>query len=187
MLRKLIVLLVMLSLVLTSACGSDDKKASRSGAGATASQAGGGTASPDVCPSEATKKFAKTRFVADAGLAFGAFHRWIYKPYKEGTFQKGAEGRTKAMVKAAAAGAFTVNRLNAARKMVNADPKLCGALKKPLDGLMTKLKTLPDKLKSGNINPAEIGSVGGAIDAFKSDASKSGNDIKERTPPNVGG
>ncbi|MFJ2115682.1 hypothetical protein ACIOEX_27985, partial [Streptomyces sp. NPDC087850] len=35
------------------------------------------------------QKFAKTRFVANAGLAAGATYQWIIKPYKKGKFKKG--------------------------------------------------------------------------------------------------
>ncbi|WP_067487888.1 hypothetical protein [Actinomadura hibisca] len=191
MFRRILVLpVLLLALAVSSACGGNSQSADTRGAvGSTTTPATSITPtasdSPEVCPSEQTKKFAKTRFTADAGLAFGAFHRWIYKPYQAGTFNKDAEGRTKAFVKAGAAAAFAANRLNAARKMVNADPKLCGALKKPLDSLTNSLGGMVDKLKSGDINPAEIGAVGGAIDSFKSDASKNGAGITERTPPSL--
>ncbi|MFC4912503.1 hypothetical protein [Actinomadura gamaensis] len=202
MFRKLLVPPLLLALVLFApvACRNNSKNASVSGSsqgttpmpGTTGGESGSpggqsgspGGESPGVCPSKATKKFAKTRFVGDAGLAFGAFHRWIYKPYKAGTFKSGADGRKKAIVKAAAAGAFSVNRLNAARKMVNADPTLCGALKKPLDSLWNSLSGLTGKLKSGNADPSEIGSIGGAIDSFRQQAGKNGADIKDKNPPN---
>ncbi|MFC9977943.1 hypothetical protein ACFVH6_44255 [Spirillospora sp. NPDC127200] len=192
MFRRILVLpVLLLALTVAAACGGGNNREAdtRGAAGSTTTPATSITPtasdSPAVCPSEQTKKFAKTRFTADAGLAFGAFHRWIYKPYKAGTFNKGAEGRTKAFVKAGAAAAFAANRLNAARKMVDADPKLCGALKKPLDSLTNTLSGMVDRLKSGDVNPAEIGALGGAIDSFKDDASKNGAGITERTPPSL--
>ncbi|RFU42910.1 hypothetical protein DZF91_04015 [Actinomadura logoneensis] len=201
--RKLLVLPVLLALVLlgTGACGSKAHHASDTSGVTTASPGGGeqspggtgpggaqspgGTASPAVCPTESTKKFAKTRFVADAGLAFGAFHRWIYKPWQAGSFKSGAQNRKKTIVKAAAAGAFVVNRLNAGRKLVNADPTLCKTLKQPLDSLWNHLSGLTGKLKSGNVDPNEIGSVGGAVEKFRQEAAQQGANIKDKTPPNV--
>ncbi|MBW8481947.1 hypothetical protein [Actinomadura parmotrematis] len=189
MLRKIIVLPVLLAtLVGAGACGGGSKDAApvgNTGSAVAASGTASGSASPAACPSEATAKLAKTRFVADAGLAFGAFHRWIYKPYQAGTFKSGADGRTKAIVKAAAAGAFALNRLNAGRKMVNADPTLCKALKQPLDAAWNKISQLTGKLKSGDVDPSEIGAVGGALDALKSQASQAGVNIKDRDVPNV--
>ncbi|RMI42011.1 hypothetical protein EBO15_21300 [Actinomadura harenae] len=153
--------------------------------GATGTEGATGTASPAACPTSSTKKFAKTRFVGDAGLAFGSFHRYIYKPWQAGSFKSGAQGRGKAIAKAAAAGAFTVNRLNAARKLVNADPTLCKALKQPLDNLWASVSGLTGKLKSGNADPNEIGGVGGAIEKFRQEAGQNGANIKDQAPPNV--
>ncbi|MEV4253901.1 hypothetical protein AB0J52_12130 [Spirillospora sp. NPDC049652] len=194
--RKLLVLPVLLALALlgSGACGSKQQHATGTSGVANTSpamtgspgpQGTAGTGSPAACPSEATKKFAKTRFVTDAGLAFGAFHRWIYKPWQAGTFKSGADGRKKAIVKAAAAGAFTLNRLNAGRKLVDADPTLCKTLKQPLDSLKNSLSGLTAKLKSGNADPGEIGSVGGAVEKFRQEAAQNGTNIKDKTPPNV--
>ena len=44
--------------------------------------------------------FEKTRFVVDVGLAVGALRQWVYKPFRAGAFASGANGRTKAFVKA---------------------------------------------------------------------------------------
>ncbi len=55
--------------------------------------------------------FAKTKFVIHVGLAFGAFHRYIYDPYKAGAFRAGAGGRTKALLKAGAAALYAAHEL----------------------------------------------------------------------------
>ncbi|WP_067833300.1 hypothetical protein [Actinomadura kijaniata] len=188
MVRKIFALVALVALV-AAGCGGHDRSAVTSGAHGSSpatTSAATTSASPAACPSEQNKKFAKTRFAADAGLAFGAFHRWIWKPYQAGTFQSGAEGRTAAMVKAAAAGAFALNRLNAARKLVDDDPTLCKALKQPLDALWNSVNGLTEKLRSGNLNPAEIGTVGGAIDAFRDRSKQAGTEIKDREPPSLG-
>lgn len=188
MFRKLAVLPALL-LVLTG-CGGGSKDASTTGAGGSSSAGAVATtsdsASPAVCPSEATKKLAKTRFAVDAGLAFGAFHRYIYKPYQAGTFKSGADGRTKAFVKGGAAALFAANRLNAARKMVNADPSLCKVLKAPIDAVWTKMTALVDKVKSGNVNPTEIDDIAKEITGVKDGAAGVGANIKERVPPGLG-
>ena len=71
-------------------------------------------AEPTASSSAEKQKFAKTRFVANAGLAAGATYQWIVKPYRKGKFKKGAKGRKLALVKAGVAGAFAYNRLKAA-------------------------------------------------------------------------
>ena len=80
-------LAVLVPAALLSGCGSDSKTV-------TTTNASGQTTTrtvPDV-------KFAKTKFVLHTGLAIGAFRRYIYKPWKAGKFQKGADGRTTALV-----------------------------------------------------------------------------------------
>lgn len=75
----------------STACGSDSGHRTTSSASAPAAP----TASADK------QKLAKTRFVANAGLAAGATYQWIVKPYKKGKFKKGANGRTFTLIKAA--------------------------------------------------------------------------------------
>ena len=87
-----------------TACGGDDD----SGAATTP------TAS--VTSSAERQKFAKTRFVANAGLAAGATYQWIVKPWRAGKFKSGADGRRVALVKAGLAGTFAYNRLKAASR-----------------------------------------------------------------------
>lgn len=191
MFRKLAVLPALLLVLAMTACGGSSKDAKTSGAGDGSATAGAevtasGSGSPSVCPTKATKKFAKTRFAADAGLAFGAFHRYIYKPYRAGTFKSGADGRTKAFVKGGAAALFAANRLNAARKLVSADPTLCKVLKAPVDAVWNQMTAIVDKVKSGNINPAEIDSIESGIGSITSGASSAGTNIKERVPPSLG-
>src|SRR5690348_4856596 len=58
--------------------------------------------------------FAKSKFVLHAGLAAGAFHRYIYKPYRRGALKKGVPGRKKALVKAGASALFAYHELKVA-------------------------------------------------------------------------
>lgn len=175
MFRKLLLIPILVATLV--ACGGGNKGAGDVAATATS------MAEAAECPTSNTKAFAKTRFVADAGIAFGAFHRWIYKPYKAGSFQSGASGRTKALVKGGVAGAFAVNRLNAARKMVDSSPLLCKTLKAPLAALSASLGALAGKLKSGNVNPSEIDSVNGQVEGTRQEAGKTGTTITDKDVP----
>ncbi|WP_344837391.1 hypothetical protein [Actinocorallia longicatena] len=176
----LVVPLLAVSLV---GCGSSDKVVSTgSQASATASgvvATGSASASPSTCPTKATKSFAKTRFAADMGLAFGTFYRWIYKPFQAGTFKAGADGRKTAIAKGAAAGLFTVNRLNAARKLVSADPTLCKYLKAPFDKVTESIQSAVNGLKSGDTSA--IAGAGAAIEQARKAAQDSGVNITDRS------
>ena len=88
--RPLVLLLCAIALVpaalVASGCGGDTKTVS----GTNASGQTTTRTVPDV-------KFAKTKFVLHTGLALGAFHRYIYKPWKAGKLKKGAGGRVVAL------------------------------------------------------------------------------------------
>ncbi|MDX6742025.1 hypothetical protein [Actinocorallia sp. A-T 12471] len=153
--------------------------------GAAASQVPTVTASPTgaaACPTAATKKFAKTRFVADAGLAFGAFNQWILKPYNAGGFNADAPKRKRTIAKAVAAGAFSLNRLNAARKMINADPTLCKTLKAPVEALWATASAAIEKVKTGDTSG--ISDASSALENMRQQAKDDGINIKDRQPPN---
>jgi len=160
-------------------------------AGATA--CGGGGTSQDtvaVAPAAASQtptptssaekqKFAKTRFVANAGLAAGAAYQWIVKPWKAGKFKKGAKGRTFALVKAGLAGTFAYNRLKAAVKNAQGDPLLSKAIA-PLTAGIDALKDLPSKLRKGDGSAA--GSFEDIINQVKEAGKSAGAEVKDQVP-----
>jgi hypothetical protein len=110
-------------------------------------------ATPSPGTPEQRQRFAKTRFVLNAGLAAGATYQWIVKPAREGKFKKGAKGRRTALVKAGLAGAFSYNRLKAAVRNAKGDPALSRALE-PLERGIAGLKDMPSKLRRGG-NPGD--------------------------------
>ena len=119
-------------------CGSDDTSTSQ--------------ATTLTCPTDNTKAFPKTRFVADVGLIAGSFHHWIWKPYKAGTFTKGADGRTFALVKAGAASLLIAKLTKNAVSNVEASPSLCNAIGEPLQKLSNAVSGLTDKIKHGDFS-----------------------------------
>jgi hypothetical protein len=181
--RQCALLLVPLLMAALVACGGGSKHAGPAAANRPAAPPSASAAAGTDCPTKNTKAFAKTRFVTDAGIAFGAFHRWIYKPYKAGSFKPGASGRTKALVKAGAAGLFAANRLNAARKLVDASPLLCKSIKAPLANLTSSLSGLAGKLKSGKSDDSEIDNVQKQVEGVRSDSGKAGASITDKNAP----
>jgi hypothetical protein len=153
-------------LVGATACGSDDKDTG---------------AAPSGTSTAEKQKFAKTRFVANAGLAAGATYQWIVKPYRAGKFKKGANGRTTALVKAGLAGAFTYNRLKAATKNAQGDPTLSKAVA-PLTAGIDALKDLPGKLRKGESTDSIVNSFDGAINSVKDAGKSAGAEVKDKVP-----
>ncbi|MFJ6011238.1 hypothetical protein [Streptomyces sp. NPDC092952] len=169
--RLLLPLLLSGTLVVgAAACGKSGGSAS-----------GSGSASPSATSSAEAQKFAKTRFVANAGLAAGATYQWIVKPYRAGKFKKGADGRTFALVKAGLAGGFTYNRLKAATENAKGDPLLAKAVA-PLTAGIESLKGLAGKLRNGQAGEGDIGAFESVINNIKSAGSSAGADVKDKVP-----
>jgi hypothetical protein len=173
-----------LAVALLGGCGGG-KTATMTPEGAVATNSAA-VASPSVgadgeynaeCPTGGnTKKFAKTRFALHAGLALGAFHRYIYKPLRSGGFNAGAEKRTRTFLKAAVAGAFALHELKVAKGFAVANPTLC----KAVEGVTSKFTSLTDKLKGGTATPSDLDASKSSMDGLQQDASKSGYDFKEQ-------
>ncbi|MFK0153612.1 hypothetical protein ACIQVL_03930 [Streptomyces sp. NPDC090499] len=136
-------------------------------------------ATPSPSTSAQKQKFAKTRFVANAGLAAGATYQWIVKPWKAGKFKKGAHGRTFTLVKAGLAGTFAYNRLKAAQRNAQGDPLLAKALA-PLTAAIDGLKNLPSKLRKGDTDAA--GSFQDVINNVKDAGKSAGAPVTNQVP-----
>ncbi|MDJ0347013.1 hypothetical protein QMK19_22900 [Streptomyces sp. H10-C2] len=169
-LRRLLTALLLCTALLTAttACNDKAKNAATSG-------------SPTPSTTAEQQKLAKTRFVANAGLAAGATYQWIIKPFRAGTFKKGADGRTFALVKAGLAGAFAYNRLKAAADNAKGDPTL-SKLVAPLTSGIDALKDLPSKLRKGDSTDAVVGSFENTINGVKDAGKKAGATVTDQIP-----
>ncbi|MEU5036685.1 hypothetical protein HLK56_08710 [Streptomyces sp. G9] len=176
--RTLAALLLSCALVAgATACGDSDDTSGGNAASASAA------ASPSVSVSASAEKqrLAKTRFVANAGLAAGATYQWIVKPYRAGTFKKGAEGRRLALVKAGLAGGFAYNRLKAASENAKGDPLLSKAVA-PLTAGIESLKELGTKFRKGEAGEGDVGAFESVIDSIKNAGKDAGAEVKDKVP-----
>jgi hypothetical protein len=146
---------------------------------------GSSTAGAGATSSTSTTHLAKTKFVLHAGLAFGAFHRYIYKPFKEGKFSGGLLHHKLATVKAGLAAAFAYHEVKLALQDARSSKLLSKALG-PLLALQTKLGALASGLKHGNVDGAAITS--GNSDAGKTSqaGAKAGQPISDQATPQFG-
>ena len=170
---RLTVTAVLAALVLAAAgCGS-------SGTSSSSPSAAAGTSATS------TTKFAKTKFVLHAGLAFGAFHRWIYKPAKAGELTHPFEHPLTA-AKAALAGAFVYHELKLALADAQADPTL-SKLVAPITDLQNKIHDLAGSVKSGGASPTDANGLDSAVSSIKDQAAGAGQPITEQTPASPSG
>ncbi|MBT2443337.1 hypothetical protein J7E93_25235 [Streptomyces sp. ISL-36] len=156
-------------LATTAACGGDDEGSAS------------GSATPTSTSSFEQQRLAKTRFVANAGLAAGATYQWIVKPYREGKFKKGADGRTFALVKAGLAGTFAYNRLKAAVNNAKGDALLSKAVA-PLTAGIDSLKELGTKLRKGEASEADVGAFENVINKVKDAGRSAGAEVTDKVP-----
>ena len=168
--RSVVVLVLVLGVFAAAGCGS-------SGSGSSSSSAAGSgstTASVGHLPT--------AKFVLHAGLAFGAFHRYIYKPFKAGSFTRGSFFKHKLeLVKAGLAGLFAYHEL----KLEVADAKASPILSKlltPVTALAAKLSALGSDLKSGHLAPSSVQSANSDITSLANQARQSGASIPDKIP-----
>jgi hypothetical protein len=154
------------------------------GSSTTSSPSAGASAS-GATSTTSTVKLAKTKFVLHAGLAFGAFHRWIYKPAKAGTLRHPFEHPLTA-AKAALAGAFVYHELKLALADAQADPTL-SKLVAPITALQDKIHGLAGSVKSGGASPTDVNDLNSTISSIKDQAAGAGQSITEQTPASPSG
>ncbi|MCW7943653.1 hypothetical protein AAW14_16735 [Streptomyces hygroscopicus] len=151
------------------------------GGGSAAQEAAAYIAVPTPSPTTQAQrqKFARTRFVANAGLAAGASYQWIVKPWKAGAFRKGTRGRTAALAKAALAGTFAYNRLKAAVRNAHGDPRLSRSLAPLVEGI-DALKGLSARLRKGD--ESAVRSFDDVIAKVKDAGRRSGAPVGNHVP-----
>jgi hypothetical protein len=159
--------------------------ASTAGGAASSASASTGDGSTTDCPTSNTTSFAKTKFVAHAGLAFGVFHRYLYKPYRAGTFTSGGtRSKVLAFAKAGAAALFIKREVRLASEDVKANPTLCKVVAAPLASLGDSISGAVDKLKGGDVSG--LTAANSAIAAVESGAQGSGTTITEDPNAKIG-
>ncbi|MER5621470.1 hypothetical protein ABT061_10560 [Streptosporangium sp. NPDC002544] len=131
----------------------------------------------EECPAAGNaKKFAKTRFALHAGLALGAFYRYIYRPLRSGGFKAGAEKRKRTFAKAAVAGLFTVHELKVAKRFALANPTLC----KGVTAVTASFDRLTSKLKNGTATEADLAATKDSFTGLQQKATQNGYGFKEK-------
>jgi hypothetical protein len=176
MAKRLLGLVISLTLVAFLAAGCKSSSTTAAAGGVSATSAASVSAGPASCPSEASG-FAKTKFLAHSALGFGAFHRYIYKPFRAGTFRKGAHGRVAAFVKAGLAALFVKREIRLAFAAAQNSPALCKIVVSPMRKVSESVQAAVSKLKHGDASG--VGSIESAISQVESQASSQGSNIVE--------
>jgi hypothetical protein len=162
---RTVIAIAAVALALAAAgCGSSSKSSSTGGAAVSTS-------------TSSSVHLAKTKFVLHAGLAFGTFHRWIYKPVKAGALKHPLSHKL-ALVKGGLAAAFVIHEVKLALAAAKGDPTL-SKLVAPLTALQSKLSSLPSALRSGKANGSDVVSANDSIASLKQQAAGAGQPVSE--------
>ncbi len=121
--------------------------------------------------------FAKAKFAVHAGVAAGAFYRYIYNPWRAGTFKQGAPGRKRALAKAAASGLVVVHELRVAARDARCDGPALKTLASPISSLLAAVTSLQALATGGGIG--SIGTAATAFDSLKTAAAAAGATVKQ--------
>ncbi|MBV9048723.1 MAG: hypothetical protein JOY58_10675 [Solirubrobacterales bacterium] len=166
----LLALICCICAVCIAGCGSSSSSSS------SAASSGAVTTSS----SAASTHFAKTKFVLHAGLAFGAFHHWIYKPIRAGDLRHPFSHKVT-LIKAGLASAFVYHELKLAAEDVKSSPTL-SKLFSPLTAAADKINSLKSSITNGSANESDINNINSQLGNISSTASAHGQPITETTP-----
>ncbi|MEA2211103.1 MAG: hypothetical protein QOF83_1051 [Solirubrobacteraceae bacterium] len=144
------------------------------------------TNSAGAASATSTTHLAKTKFLLHAGLAFGAFHRYIYKPLKTGAFSGGLFHHKLATLKAALAAAFAYHEVKLALTDARSS-KILSRLLSPLLALQTRFHALVSGLRNGSVNSSAIQSANALTGRASQAGAKAGQNIKDLVPASPGG
>jgi len=148
------------------------------GCGSTgSSSAGGGSV---TASSSGSVHFAKTKFLFHAGLAFGAFHRYIYKPFRAGVFSHPFLHKLS-LLKAGLAALFIKHELRLAAVDVRSS-KLLSRLFSPLTAVAAKVGALRSSITGGSVSAADLGGVQSQLSSIGKTASSKGQTIQDAVP-----
>jgi hypothetical protein len=173
MVRRLLPWLLVTALAVAG-CGG---KSNTVGGGG--SNIGGGQATPAVtAPATGSKvPFAKTKFVLHAGIAFGVFHRWIYKPYEAGTLNHPLAHKL-AFAKALIATGVVVHEVRLALADARGS-KLLSKVVVPLGAMAGSVALIRAALRHHQVNSSAISSANSDASSASADSSAAGQPIKE--------
>jgi hypothetical protein len=122
------------------------------------------------------------KFIFHAGLAFGAFHHFIYIPFKAGKFTSGSIfSKIKNYLEAAAAAAFVYHETKLALQDAQQN-KVLKLLVAPLTAVVALFNTIVAKVKSHNLDATTISSAQSDVSTTESQAKSSGSTISEVLP-----
>ena len=151
----------------------------------TPTLAGAQTAPPRpaaITSPHAASLTAVPKFIFHAALAFGAFHHFIYLPFKAGKFTSGGFfSKLKTYAAAALAGLFVYHETKLALQDAKQN-KVLKVLVSPVTAVIAAFSTIVAKVKAHNLDTTTLNSAQSAVTAIENQAKRTGSSISETIP-----
>jgi hypothetical protein len=162
--RALLIVMVLMGLVVA-------------GCGRKSSGSAGVSAPPGAaCQQVGSVNFDKTKFVLHAGLGFGAFHHFIYAPYKAGALHG-----VVTLGKAGLAALFAVHEMKLAKADAESSPTLCH-LAAPFDKASAAISGSASQIKSGKVSSQAMDNMNNDVNAVQRGAQDDGVPAPDQVP-----
>jgi hypothetical protein len=157
--RRLLTLLLVSAALVAAGCGSSSNTTSNGSGSST------------------KVHFAKTKFALHAGLAFGTFHHFIYKPFKAGDFSHPFSHKFK-ILEAVAAAVYVKHEASLALTDAKAS-KLLSHVVAPLTAFGGVLALIRSSIKSAKPDAQAIDSGNSSVSSAETQSSYAGQPIQE--------
>jgi hypothetical protein len=124
--------------------------------------------------------FDKTRFLLHMGLAYYAFHHFVYARYKAKDFNKGAAHRTKDLIEAGIALLFAYHEVKVAYGIAKgSNSATLHALIKPVQALGNAANSVAGKFKKGDFSTTDFSGLTGKFSGLAKTAGAAGYTIHD--------
>jgi hypothetical protein len=154
---------------------------------ASAPAGGQSTGTGEASSSSATESASGTaacergRFALHAGLAAGAVHRYLWRPYQAGTFASGDPGRRAALTKGALAAGFAAYELRSAVQNIQGCPSV-QSLVESVESGVRQLTALAAQARAGGVDEQSLNQLNDAVSAIEEKAKANGITVTEQEP-----
>ena len=165
-----LVVICCIAVLALAGCGSSSSSTTKTSSAAPAASA----------TSSSSTSLPTAKFVLHAGLAFGAFHHFIYNPIKSGAL-KDPLAHKLTLVKAGLAALFVAHEL----RLAVDDAKQSKVLKPivaPLTAAASKLDGLKSSITGGSVSPSDLDGINTQLSQAGQTAKSAGASIKESIP-----
>ena len=135
-----------------------------------------------ITATHAASVTAVPKFVFHAGLAFGAFHHFIYLPFKAGKFTSGSFlSKLKNYVEAGAAALFVYHETKLALQDAQQN-KVLKLVVAPLTAVVAVFNTIVSNVKAHKLDAATVASAQSDVTTIEGQAKGSGSSVTEAVP-----